>query len=183
MTSNTHNSKREDDLFFFNEKNTKSDLEQFGEIELKYISFGDINFFVELSNKIDDDKEFIIQVLYHQLIHPDMSSSDFNKISNDKMIKLVRDFINNEPLILKYFKETTEDEIFANFREAIRSYHQKLEATFLPIIKSTENIFKTFNMQHSNLIYQTIKSTSYITESLKKIDLISKQFQVVSPIY
>lgn len=179
MTSNTHNSKREDDLFFFNEKNTKSDLEQFGEIELKYISFGDINFFVELLNKIDDDKEFIIQVLYHQLIHPDMSSCDFNKISNDKIIKLVRDFINNEPLIFECFKETTEDEIFANFREAIRSYHQmnveKLEATFLPIIKSTENIFKTFNMQHSNLMHQTINSTSYITESLKKIDFLTPQ--------
>jgi hypothetical protein len=181
MTSNTHNLKREDDIYFLNEKNTKSYLEQFGEVELKYISFGDIDFFVELSNEIDDDKEFSIQVLYHQLIQPDMSSSDFNKISNDGLIKLAKDFINGEPLIFEYFKETTEDEFFADFREAIRSYHQmkveKLEAAFLPIIKSTKNILKTFNMQYSNLIYQTIKSTSYLTESLKKIDLISKQFQ------
>jgi len=180
MTSNTHNSKREDDIFI-NEKNTKSDLEQFGEVELKYISFGDIDFFVELSNEIDDDKEFIIQVLHHQLIHPDMSSSDFYKISNDEMIKLARNFVNNEPLIFEYFKETAEDEIFTNIREAIRRYHQlkveKLEVAFLPIINSTKNILKTFNIQHSNLIYQTIKSTSYLTESLKKIDLISKQFQ------
>lgn len=181
MTSNTHNSKREDDIFFLNRKNTKSDLEQFGDVELKYISFADTDYFVELSNKIDDDKEFIIHVLYHQLIHPDMSSSDFNKISNDKLIKLARDFINNEPLIFEFFEETTEDEFFANFREAIKSYHQmkadKLEAAFLPIIKSTKNILKTFNMQYSNLIYQTIKPNSYLTESLKNINLISKQFQ------
>ena len=153
------NQKGDDYLLFFNEKNTKSYLEQFGEVELKYISIGDTDDFVELSNKIDDDKEFIIQLLHHQLIHPDMLSSDFYKISNNGLIKLAKDFINNEPLIFEHFNETTEDDFFANFRETIISYHQmnvkKLEAALVPIIKST----------------------SHLAESLKKIDLISKQFQ------
>ena len=138
MTSNTHNSKREDDILI-NEKNTKSDLEQFGEVELKYISFGDTDYFVELSNKIDDDKEFIIQVLYRQLIHPDISSSDFNKISNDGLINLARDFINNEPLHFEYFKETTDDDFFANFKNAIKSYHQ-MKFLHFPLVPSANSL-------------------------------------------
>ena len=70
MNSQTNKSEEENDKIVtlkFNYSNAKSKSKTFGEIELKYISAGDLIFFVKLLDKVKDDKEFVTQVLYHQL--------------------------------------------------------------------------------------------------------------------
>ena len=164
--------------------NTKSKSKTFGEVELKYILFGDVKFFVEFLNKTKDNKEFVIQVLYHQLITPQISLTEFGKISDEELIKLSRDFVEHEQHTFRYFKETTDAKFFTNFREAIKGYYQRqdeqLQATFEPMVESIKAIketFEGFNKQYADIIKQTIKPTSYITESIKVISKVAEQFR------
>jgi hypothetical protein len=160
--------------------NTKSKSKTFGEVELKYILFGDVKFFVEFLNKTKDNKEFVIQVLYHQLITPQISLTEFGKISDKELIKLSRDFVEHEQHTFRYFKETTDAEFFTNFREAIKEYHQRhveqLQATIEPI-KAIKKTFEDFNKQYASIIKQTIKPTSY-----KQYQLIARNLsEVLTP--
>ena len=62
MNSQTNKSEEENDKIVtlkFNYSNAKSKSKTFGEIELKYISVGDLTFFVELLDKVKGDKEFV----------------------------------------------------------------------------------------------------------------------------
>lgn len=137
MNSQTNKSEEENDkivILKFNYSNAKSKSKTFGEIELKYISVGDLTFFVELLDKVKDDKEFVTQVLYHQLTTPKVSFTEFNKIPDDELIEIARDFVGHEQHTFQYFRETTDTEFFTNFRKAIKTYHQKqverLQITF-----------------------------------------------------
>nr|QNO56438.1 hypothetical protein OHJJKADD_00010 [Methanosarcinales archaeon ANME-1 ERB7] len=183
MNSQTKKSERKNDktvALELNYLNTKSKSKPFGEVELKYISFGNVKFFVELLNRTKDNKEFVIQVLYHQLITPQVSLTEFSKISDEELIKLARDFVEHEQHTFRYFKETTDAEFFTNFGEAIKRYFQKqdeqLQATIDPI-KAIKKTFEDFNKQYAGIIKQTIKQTSYITESIKEISKVAEQFR------
>lgn len=183
MNSQIKKSERKNDktvALEFNYLNTKSKSKPFGEVELKYISFGDVKFFVELLNRTKDNKEFVIQVLYHQLITPQVALTEFSKISDEELIKLARDFVEHEQHTFRCFKETTDAEFFTNFREAIKGYHQRqveqLQATIEPI-KAIKKTFEDFNKQYAGIIKQTIKPTSYITESIKAISKVPEQFR------
>jgi hypothetical protein len=183
MNSQIKKSERKNDKTVahkLNYLNTKSKSKPFGEVELKYISFGDVNFFVELLNRTQDNKDFVIQVVYHQLITPQVSLTEFSKISDEELIKLARDFVEHEQHTFRYFKETTDAEFFTNFREAIKRYFQRqdeqLQATIEPI-KAIKKTFEDFNKQYAGIIKQTIKPTSYITESIKKISKVAEQFR------
>ena len=183
MNSQTKKSERKNDkteALKLNYLNTKSKAKTFGEVELKDISFGDVKFFVEFLNKTKDNKEFVILVLYHQLIAPQISLTEFGKISDEELIKLARDFVRQEQHTFKHFKETTDAEFFTNFREAIKEYHQRqveqLQATIEPI-KAIKKTFEDFNKQYASIIKQTIKPTSYITESIKGISKVAEQFR------
>ena len=183
MNSQTKKSERKNDktvALELNYLNTKSKSKPFGAVELKYISFGNVKFFVELLNRTKDNKEFVIQVLYHQLITPQVSLTEFSKISDEELIKLARDFVEHEQHTFRYFKETTDAEFFTNFREAIKGYHQRqveqLQATIEPI-KAIKKTFEDFNKQYAGIIKQTIKPTSYITESIKAISKVPEQFR------
>lgn len=184
MNSQIKKSERKNDktvALKLNYLNTKSKSKTFGDVELKYILFGD-KFFVELLDKTKDNKEFVIHVLYHQLITPQVSFTEFSKISDEELIKLARDFVRQEQHIFEHFKETADAKFFTNFREAIKEYHQRqveqLQATIEPI-KAIKNTFEGFNKQYADIIKQTIKPTSYITESIKGISKVAEQFREV----
>ncbi len=183
MNSQIKKSERKNDKTVAHELNylnTKSKSKPFGAVELKYISFGNVIFFAELLNRTKDNKELVIQVLYHQLITPQVSLTEFSKISDEELIKLARDFVEHEQHTFRYFKETTDAEFFTNFREAIKGYHQRqveqLQATIEPI-KAIKKTFEDFNKQYAGIIKQTIKPTSYITESIKEISKVAEQFR------
>jgi len=136
----------------FRYSNTTTKSKTLGEVELKYISVGDLEFFVELLDKVEDDKEFVVQVLYHQLITPEVSFAEFSKIPDGELIKVARNLVRHEEHTFQYFKETTDAEFFANFREAIETYHQKqierLQDSLEPMIESSKRIFENFGRQY-----------------------------------
>lgn len=165
----------------FRYSNTTTKSKTLGEVELRYVSVSDVEFFAELLAKIKDDKEFVVQVLYHQLTTPKVSFSEFNKVPDDELIKLARDLVRHEEHTFQYFKETTDAEFFANFREAIETYHQKqierLQDILEPMIESSKRIFENFRRQYAYIIQQALKPTSYIAELMKEVSRIGEQFR------
>ena len=161
--------------------NTTTESKTLGEVELKYVSVGDLEFFVELLDKVEDDREFVLQVLYHQLITPEVSFAEFSKTPDDELIKVARDLVRHEEHTFQYFKETTDAELFANFREAIETYHQKqveqLQAILEPMIESSERIFESFGRQYADIIQQALEPTSYIAELMKEVSRIGEKFR------
>jgi len=180
MNSQTNKSEEENDKIVtlkFNYSNAKSKSKTFGEIELKYISVGDLTFFVELLDKVKDDKEFVTQVLYHQLTTPKVSFTEFNKIPDNELMEIVRDFVGHEQHTFQYFRETTDTEIFTSFRKAIKTYHQKqverLQTALGPMIESSIRALENFNKQYASII----KQTTYIAESIGTISKVAEQFR------
>ena len=180
MNSQINKSAEENDKIVtlrFNYSKAKSKSKTFGEIELKYISVSDLTFFLELLDKVKDDKEFVSQVLYHQLITPKVSFEEFNKIPDDELIEIARDFVKYEQHTFQYFKETTNTEFFTNFRKAIKTYHQKqierLQTALEPMIESIRRVFESFNKQYAGII----KQTTFIAERIRAISRITEQFK------
>ncbi len=163
------------DALKFSHSNIKSKSKTFGEVEFKCISVGDLTFFVELLDKITDDKEFVVNVLYNQLIISKVSLIEFGKIPDEQLIELARDFIRHEKHTFECFEETTNAEFFTNFREAIKTYHQKqverLQTVFGPMIKYSKEILEKFNKQYAGII-----QTPYISESIQTVSKIAEQF-------
>jgi len=122
-----------------NYSNIKIKSKTFGEIELKYISVGDLEFFIKLLDMVEDDKEFAMMVIHHQLITPKVSFIELKKIPESEFIELVKDFVKHELYKFQYFKETTDTEFYTSFREAIKTYNQKqverLQVALGPIIE------------------------------------------------
>ena len=180
MNSQTNKSEEENDKIVtlkFNYSNAKSKSKTFGEIELKYISVGDLTFFVELLDKVKNDKEFVTQVLYHQLTTPKVSFTEFNKIPDDELIEIARDFVGHEQHTFQYFRETTDTEFFTNFKKAIKTYHQKqverLQTALGPMIELSIRVLENFNKQYASIIRQT----TYIAESIGTISKVAEQFR------
>jgi len=157
--------------------NTKTKSKTLGDVELKYVSFGDSETLVRFLDKAGDEKDFALQVLHHQLITPKLTLIDFSKIPSEELIKLARAFVKKEQYLFQYFKETTDKEFLTNFKRAIQEYYltkvKPLKATFIPNILSTKNIFQNFENKYKNIIGQS----SYITESISGINSAAKAFK------
>ena len=164
MSSQTNESTEESDKIVtseFNYSSIKSDSKMFGELELKYVSVGDLEYFVDLLDKVKGDKEFVIKVLHHQLITPKVSFAKFVKI---------RDFVEHEQHKFQYFRETVDTEFFTNFRKAIKTYYQKqtkgLQTTFGSVIEPIMKILKDFDKRYASFTRQTTYIAK-LTETVK----------------
>ena len=157
--------------------NTWTQLQSLGAVELKYISLNDSIELDRLLQKELFDKDFVAQILYHQLIKPEIDFTDLQKLSDKDLEELARVFINNESYSFQYFQETGD--FFKDFKRALtisRDKHaEELAKTLQPIIKSAQDALSSFNKNYAPVIQQTIAGTSYIRESLQQLASISNQ--------
>lgn len=136
----------------------------FGEIELRYISATDLTVFAEFLDKLKDSREFVTRVLYNQLTIPKVSFTEFNKIPDDELVKIARDFAKHDQHIFQYFRETTDAELFTNFRKAI----------FRLIVELSIKSLKNFNERYANIIKHNIAGSIKLIETISEI---SEQFR------
>jgi len=157
--------------------NTKTKSKTLGDVELKYASLDDFEIFVKFLDNAKDDKDFAIQMLHHQLVTPELTLTEFSKISEEDLKKLANDFVKNDHSLSKYFKETTEVGFYAKFRNAIKEYNDReirpLRASIKTGLASTLNIFQDFEDKYKKYIGQS----SYITESISGISAAGKAFE------
>jgi len=160
-------------------RSTRSKSKTFGDVELRYVSFDDLIFFAGLLDQAKDDRGFVIQALHHQLVLPKVSLAEFSQIPDNELVELARDFVRHDPHTFEYFEDTTDAEVFASFREAIKTYLQRfleqLQATFGPIIQSTKKIFENFDKQYADILKQAAVPTSYIIELGRGISKVAEQ--------
>jgi hypothetical protein len=160
--------------------NTRLSLRGLGDIEIKYISFGDTkNFLKILSNKKLTDKQFVQRILRNQLLKPKLTLKKFEQISTPDLFAITSAFVRNEKHTFQYLKETGN--FFYDFRFAIKTYEEiklkQFTVSFKPLITDIQKTFMSFSRDYSNVIRQAIDTSSYIKESLKGISEVAKQAQ------
>lgn len=123
--------------------NTKIKIESLGDVELKYISGGDTMDFFKFLDKGFSDKDFVSQIIFHQIVNPKITYSDFQKISDNQLEILGRALVANEPHFFKNFKDNGN--FFGDFAHTIindcKEREEKMKKTFEPIIKSAQESY------------------------------------------
>lgn len=165
-----------------NEKIIKLRLRTLGEVELKYISTGDaISFLKILSEEKLSDIEFVLKILYNQLIKPKINFEEFKKLSDKELIKIAKAFLKKETQIFQYFKDTGD--FFKDFRFAIKKYYkeqfEKIKNIIDPKIKYIKDILNTFSKRFALSIALNSDLRLNIKKCLQGIEKISKELEKV----
>jgi len=156
-----------------NEKIIKLRLRTLGEVELKYISSGDaISFFKILSEKKLSDREFVLKILYNQIIKPRVKFEEFKKLSDKDLIKIARVFIKNETHTFQYFKDTGD--FYKDFIVAIKAIKEQQVERIKRIVKSFEPVIKQ--------VVQATQVASRVLETLP-LAIIGEQVIVLQNIF
>src|SRR5712672_1118927 len=96
----------------------KVHLDSIGEVSLRSLTLGSTEIFFELVEKADiADKEFVQDILFQQLVIPEMSKEEFEKIADEDLIKIAKAFIETEKYTFKDYIDTGN--IFLDFRKSI----------------------------------------------------------------
>ncbi len=164
-----------------NNNNTKTKINSLGEVELKWISLGDVKKYAKLLEQNYSDKDFTLQILFHQLIKPKIKFNTFKKLPDKEIVKLGKDFIKKEDYFFKHFQDTGD--FFQDFRKAIKTQNEKfiekLGNTFEPIIKSTHEMLASFNNNYASVVQSALFSSSYIQDTMRQFSFVAKQAQEV----
>lgn len=123
------------------ENNTRLKLLSFGDMELKYVSGGDIHkYFYIFEQKKIGDKEFVQKVLYNQLIKPKLNWKEFLKISDNELRGIAKAFIKNEKYLFENFKDTGD--LYNDFRITLESCLVEHLKSLEPMKKKAEETYK-----------------------------------------
>jgi hypothetical protein len=159
--------------------NTKTKINSLGEVELKWISLGDVKKYAKFLEQKYSDKDFTLKILFHQLIKPKIKFNTFKKLSDKEIVKLGKAFIKKEDYFFKYYQDTSD--FFQDFRKAIKTQNkkfiEKLGNTFGPIIKSTQDILTSFRKSYASVVLPTLDSSSYISKIIDQLTFVGKQVQ------
>lgn len=159
--------------------NTKIKLDSFGDVELKYISYGDTKEIAKLLSQKINDKDFVLKVIFHQLVKPELEFNEFEKIPEKELEKLAKTFVKKENYTFKHFQDTGD--FFKDFRQALQTHYDKhieeLRKTFEPIVKSTQDTLRAFEKNYSSVIQQALDASSYIKDTMSQFTSIAEQFQ------
>lgn len=167
-------------LLDLHRNNTRLRLHGLGDIELKYISFGDTkNFLKILGNKKLTDKQFAQRILHNQLLKPKLTLERFEQILTPDLLAIARAFSRNEKHTFQYLNET--EDFLSDFRLALKTYEEnrlkQFEVSFKPMIIDIQKTLMSFSRDYSSVIKQAIDTSSYIEESLKGVSEVVRQAQ------
>jgi len=154
-------------------------LNSLGSVELKYVSYGDTKEIAKLLPQKISDKNFVLKVLYRQLVKPEIDFSEFEKIPENELKKLAKAFAKKEKYTFKHFQDTGN--FFKDFRQALQTHYDKhieeLRKTFEPILESTQKTLQSFEKNYSSIFKQAVEASSYIQDTMQRFNSIAQQFQ------
>lgn len=148
---------------------TKTKICSLGNVEIKYVSYGDTIEFSKILEEQISNRDFVVKILLHQLIEPKLDFETLQKLSDEELEKLAKVFVKAEDGAFKHFKDTGD--YFKDFRQTLKTGQEQqveeLRKTFEPIIKSAQETLTVFSKNYASVIHQTLDRTSYIQEWLK----------------
>jgi hypothetical protein len=163
-----------DITFDSNRINLESDT--LGSIELRHIRLGDLVFIEQNIDKIKDEKEFVCRLMHNQMYSPKLDYSDFVKISDNELRIIAREFIKENSRFFDHFKETSDADFYANFRNSIKKHldeeKKKLEESLAPLGRTFDNFLK----HYEPLIGRSLIQDSFVSELSRSAAAISKQW-------
>ncbi|NCO04792.1 MAG: hypothetical protein GW939_01435 [Candidatus Magasanikbacteria bacterium] len=159
--------------------NTSIKLKSLGGVEIKYVSYGDTEEIAKLLSQKISDKDFVLKVLFRQLVKPEIDFSKFKKIPENELKNLAKAFVKKEQYTFKHFQNT--DDFFKDFRQALQTHYDKhieeLRKTFEPILESTKKTLQAFEKNYSSIFKQAVEASSYIQDTMQQFNSIAQQFQ------
>jgi len=150
---------------------------ELGELQFRRYNLDDLISIEEKLEKIIDDKKFVYRHLHNQLHTPEIVFSKFKGLSEQEIKKIARRFIDKESDLFRYFRETTEEEFFKNFRDSIRKYKKEEYKRFRESMEPIRKTLEDFRRQYSNLIskalfpYDKIKEITGFAQMIKETQL------------
>jgi|GEM_PF-668264 len=161
---------------FIRNKNTEIFVPSLGEVELKYVAILDLEFFMELLTEQVSDQEFVIKVLFNQLLQPTIEIKEFQDIPEPELNAITTAFIENESHTFQYYENTGN--LFKDFRQAIDVGNKKRAEELLkivsPIIKSAQVELTSFQNEYGKIIQQSLVGSSYVQDALADLERYSK---------
>lgn len=175
-------------LLPFNKNNTRVEIESLGEVELKYISWRDATDISKLPSDNFSDKEFVVYVLFQQLVKPDIDFERFNSLADSDIHILAQQFMEKNQS--EFEIKVVEGDLYSQFRKSYLASESKrfedLRKSIEPAIRVISNEFKSFQNNYSALTQQVIGGNSFVSESIKKIaqveKLINEDIRIALPI-
>lgn len=164
-------------LYLGKNHNTRTQINSLGDIEFKYVSYGDTKNFAEILQEKLSDRDFVVKILFHQLMKPKIDLMVFRKLSDEELEKLARIFVKNEKHTFEYIKNG--DNYFKDFKQALATKNEKdiqeFRKAFEPMIKSVQKTFATFNKNYVSVTQQALDSSLYIQKSIQDLTKLTKQ--------
>ncbi len=158
--------------------NTRLRVPKLGGVELKYVSFGDTKHFLKvLGDKEFNDKQFVQEILFNQLLQPKLTKKEFRQLPDGTLLRIARAFVQKEEHAFQYLQGTGD--FFSDFRLALKTYEKKrleqFTTTFKPLITDIQRSLTAFNRGYSDVIQQALDTSSYIKDSLKRVQIVAEQ--------
>jgi hypothetical protein len=98
-------------------KNTTFKHSVLGNVELKYISHGDVKDFIQYLNETDS-RYFAALIIYHQLINPKIKIENIEAWTDKDLENACSNLLDNEPTIARYFQRNPSHSFYEDFQKA-----------------------------------------------------------------
>jgi len=154
--------------------NSKIKSDTLGDLELKYISVGDIEFSEKKLSGIKGHGEFVSRMIHHQLVSPEIEYSKFKNISEDELRKIARNFIKHEKYTFKHFRDTSDDEFFQNFRSAIQKHLEEERKKIQGSFASAKRTMAAFAKSYSGILGQLQSSVSPLSRLVRETSQLNR---------
>ena len=131
-------------------KNVKFTNEELGDIEIKYLSWGDAK---KVAKFIDEKKprSFASKVIFNQLIHPQLKLEEIEKWSDVTLEEVASKFLENEESIKGYFEQSTANGFFEKFYSAFKQSNDSITEQTASLIRTVQSQYEEFGKQMSSI--------------------------------
>jgi hypothetical protein len=125
--------------------NTKLQLDDLGDVELRYLSAGDlIEILRILASHTTDDKETVVRILHRQMKQPVMSIDAFRNLPDDTLGTIAAAYIKKEDHAFQYYK--AKGNIFTDFNNALRDYSKEKIAQSMSAVPFSRQLQKSVEL-------------------------------------
>lgn len=160
-----------DDLISGFYRSTKVTIDTLGDVELKYVSFGDMIAFEKLMQESISDRDFTGKVLFNQIVTPAVEFDSVQNLPDEQLEKLARAFIDFEHHNFELLENTGD--FYKDFKRALVAKREQenaeLRKVVEPILKETQKQLASFSRAYASVIAQTAYQASYIRDALSSV--------------
>jgi hypothetical protein len=109
--------------------------EKFGDLDFRDFSFKEYSKVASLSKESINDIEFAQRLAFHLIVEPKISEDEFLSIPDTELINIIRQIVDKNMNLKKFFGEPVDEQVFSEFRDAIKKYNDEKFDEFSKIMR------------------------------------------------